>query len=94
MRDYGDQDELDPVGPEDEAAHRAMRGGSWFDDARGARSAYRRAHPPGDADDYLGFRLCLRSIEPGQAPGRPGGPAGFARIKRAAADWLGPDRKR
>ena len=38
-----------------------MRGGSWINDARNARSAYRNDNAPGNANDNLGFRLCLSS---------------------------------
>jgi formylglycine-generating enzyme required for sulfatase activity len=77
MRSYDGQPQQDPVGPgvEDESAHRAVRGGSWIGDAGGARSACRNADRPGYRGGGLGFRLCLRSIEPGQERGRPGGPA-------------------
>jgi formylglycine-generating enzyme required for sulfatase activity len=53
----------DPVGPQDEApdAHRAVRGGSWLDDARFARSAGRYAAQRSDRYGDLGFRLALRS---------------------------------
>lgn len=37
-------------------AARVIRGGSWYDPARLARSAYRAAHHPGNRNDYLGFR--------------------------------------
>ncbi len=76
MRDYSDEEQVDPVGPVGEEADRAVRGGSWFGLAWGARSAYRIGGPPGLAYDALGFRLCLRSVEPGRD--RPGGPAVFA----------------
>jgi hypothetical protein len=36
---------------------RVVRGGSWGDDARFLRSAYRNRDEPGDRDDGLGFRL-------------------------------------
>jgi formylglycine-generating enzyme required for sulfatase activity len=87
MRSYDGQPQQDPVGPgvEDESAHRAVRGGSWIFVATWARSACRFAHPPGIRDDFLGFRLCLRSIEPGQERGRPGGPAGAAPGGRSKA---------
>jgi len=45
------------------AAHCVVRGGSWINDARNARSAYRNANHPGNANDNLGFRLCLSSME-------------------------------
>jgi formylglycine-generating enzyme required for sulfatase activity len=73
-RPYANQPEQDPTGPEDKEAHRAFRGGSWFASAGWARSAYRFGLHPGYRNDYLGFRLCLRSIEPGQAGSRPGRP--------------------
>ena len=75
LRTYGGEPQQDPVGPisESEDAQRAVRGGSWDDYARWTRSAYRSAIRPGRAGHDLGFRLCLRSIEPGQVPGRPGG---------------------
>jgi formylglycine-generating enzyme required for sulfatase activity len=41
------------------AAGRVLRGGSWFDEARDVRSAYRRALDPADRFDYVGFR-CSR----------------------------------
>jgi len=41
--------------------HRAVRGGSWNDNARRARSAYRNANDPGNRNDNLGFRLALSS---------------------------------
>lgn len=73
-RDYDGGPQVDPRGAEGEVP-RAVRGGSWFDYAGWSRSAYRGALPPGVAPAYLGSRLCLRSIEPGQDPGRPGGAA-------------------
>jgi formylglycine-generating enzyme required for sulfatase activity len=108
MRRYDGQAQQDPEGPVLEGS-RVVRGGSWFRGAGRARSACRIAHHPGIAFGDPGFRLCLRSIEAGPALGRPGGPAGLApggpptppppeagaaRVKRAAADWLRPDRKR
>jgi formylglycine-generating enzyme required for sulfatase activity len=80
LRTYDGEPQVDPRGPEDtgEEARRADRDGSWISDAWGARSAYRRANHPGNADNNRGFRLCLRSVEPGPEQGRPGGPAGRA----------------
>ena len=39
---------------------RVVRGGSWNDNARNARSAYRNWNPPDDRNDNLGFR-CSRA---------------------------------
>jgi len=41
------------------AASRVIRGGSWSDDARGVRAAYRRHDDPSLRCDFLGFR-CAR----------------------------------
>jgi formylglycine-generating enzyme required for sulfatase activity len=80
LRTYDGKPQQDPIGPilEGEEAPPAFRGGSWLDDAWWARSACRRAHLPGLASLAQGFRLCLRSIEIGRVPGRPGGTAGLA----------------
>ena len=52
----------DPTGPEEGSA-RVFRGGSWFNGARYARSAFRYGFHPGYRRDYLGFR-CLSSASP------------------------------
>jgi Sulfatase-modifying factor enzyme 1 len=39
---------------------RVIRGGSWNNDARNVRAAYRNANHPGNRNDNLGFR-CLSS---------------------------------
>ncbi len=80
QRTYDEQAQIDPLGPvaEGNDKPRSVRGGSWYYYARWSRSAYRFAFPPGDADDFLGFRFCLRSIEPGQETGVPGGTPGRA----------------
>lgn len=77
-RTYDGEPQRDPMGQVagGDEARRALRGGAWSGGARGARSACRVARPPGSASGRLGFRLCLRSIEPGQEEGRRGAPAG------------------
>ncbi len=77
QRTYTNEPQDDPWGDpgEGDAALRAVRGGSWIDDAGGVRSAYRNASRPGYAVCDLGFRLSLRSIERGKSASRPGGPA-------------------
>jgi formylglycine-generating enzyme required for sulfatase activity len=97
FRDYKAELVEDPVGAvTEERPHRAVRGGSWDYDARGVRSACRIRYGPGYAGNYLGFRLCLRSIEPDQvqaggtpddAPGgRTGGSSPLEEAKTAAAE--------
>jgi formylglycine-generating enzyme required for sulfatase activity len=51
-----------PTGPPT-GAGRALRGGSWDDDAKSSRSAYRDddGHDPDARSDYFGFRLVLSS---------------------------------
>ncbi|MFO1417114.1 MAG: formylglycine-generating enzyme family protein [Methylotetracoccus sp.] len=56
----------DPTGPS-EGARRVLRGGSWFHNARGARSAYRDHDAPSNRVDNDGFRLALGPVHP---PGR------------------------
>ena len=41
-------------------ANRVIRGGSWNDNARNVRSAYRNGNHPGNRNDKLGFR-CARA---------------------------------
>ena len=64
---YRVESQCDPGGSvsNDKTAPRAVRGGSWSRHARFARSAYRGAYHPGGAYRFLGFRLSLKSIEPG-----------------------------
>ncbi len=48
----------------DSAAPRVVRGGSWDDDSRSLRAAYRFRGRPGYRLDFLGFRVCVLR-EPG-----------------------------
>lgn len=56
-------DVTDPQGPADHGSVRVIRGGSWFNEARYARSASRSGDTPGIRHINLGFRLVL---PPGQ----------------------------
>ena len=60
LRDAALEDPWGPVSQE-QGAHRAVRGGSWFYRARGLRSAYRIRLSRGDRSLGLGFRVALRS---------------------------------
>jgi formylglycine-generating enzyme required for sulfatase activity len=42
------------------AANRVIRGGSWANEARNVRAAYRNGNDPANRNDSLGFR-CARA---------------------------------
>jgi formylglycine-generating enzyme required for sulfatase activity len=46
----------------DRGGLRVLRGGGWFDDGRGLRSAIRNAFAPGDRGGGIGFRLARGQI--------------------------------
>jgi formylglycine-generating enzyme required for sulfatase activity len=84
LREYGEDPQEDPEGPGGKSVDRAVRGGSGYSLAWWARSADRNALEPAHAYHYVGFRLCLRSIESGEV-GRAG-----LRPEGAAIDAGGP----
>ena len=51
----------DPKGPSS-GSFRVLRGGSWYDDARFARSAGRLGNVPSSQGDFLGFRPVLSAV--------------------------------
>ncbi len=57
LRTYDQTPMVDPVGRQ--GPRRAVRGGSWYDSARGVRAARRYAFAPGRRNNNLGFR-CAR----------------------------------
>lgn len=86
------------------AGSRALRGGSWINNARNARSACRNANDRDNRWNNNGFRLALSlmagleglgmnqgGVRPGgcKAAGKPQGPRGAG---RAAAAVLRPER--
>jgi formylglycine-generating enzyme len=62
-RPYRDRPEVNPTGGTEGDA-RVLRGGSWFNLADWARSAYRDGFHRGYRGRHLGFRLALRSHSP------------------------------
>jgi formylglycine-generating enzyme required for sulfatase activity len=52
----------DPTGPAI-GSLRVIRGGGWYGDARGCRSAYRHRFTPALRLDFLGFRLAFSSVD-------------------------------
>ena len=55
---YLDGAVTDPTGS-DTGSDRVLRGGSWYDNARDCRSAYRLSYTPSDPKNIFGFRLAL-----------------------------------
>jgi uncharacterized protein (TIGR02996 family) len=66
---YPEEPVTDPRGPES-GDQRVSRGASWASPAWHARSACRNWRGPGEADEFHGFRVCLR------VPGWPEGVSG------------------
>ncbi len=64
LRDYKAEVRVDPLGPTEAGASRAVRGGNWFWYARGVRAADRDVLPPGYRHDDIGFR-CAGSSQAG-----------------------------
>ena len=58
---------VDPQGP-DKGGFRVQRGGDWFGDAMGCRSAYRGYSHPDDRVSGIGFRLVLPCQSVGGRP--------------------------
>lgn len=54
--EYPAEPVVDPAGPE-QGHERVLRGGSWLDDGRNLRSAYRNALAPDSRSRYIGLRL-------------------------------------
>lgn len=61
QREYAKGPAIDPMGPMDPDAKRAVRGGSWNSSARNARAAIRRWGNPGIHMASLGFRCAVIS---------------------------------
>jgi formylglycine-generating enzyme required for sulfatase activity len=54
--EYRSEDTINPIGPET-GSYRVLRGGSWYDDARDGRCAYRYWNGPDSRYDNVGFRV-------------------------------------
>ena len=67
MVDYPTDTVIDPAGP-DTGATRVLRGGSWIDRGRYARSAFRFHHVPGFRLHSIGFRLARGQATSQSAP--------------------------
>ncbi len=64
-RPYATASVVDPLGPTEAGAHRAIRGGDWHWDARGVRAAFRNGSVPGYRADFFGFRCASSGAEQG-----------------------------
>ncbi|MDY7033883.1 MAG: SUMF1/EgtB/PvdO family nonheme iron enzyme [Thermodesulfobacteriota bacterium] len=58
---YPQEPVTNPKGPSS-SADKVIRGGHWFTEADGCRSAKRGSFPPGSASDVIGFRLVMRPL--------------------------------
>jgi Uncharacterized conserved protein len=67
--EYSDGDAIDPQGPED-APTRVIRGGSWEDQARYCRSAFRGWCDPRDAENSGMFSFSANYTDRWNSPGR------------------------
>ena len=65
LRSYTSEAVTDPEGGQG-GSDRALRGGSWFLEARRSRSAFRRGRHRDHRLVSIGFRFALRSVEPGR----------------------------
>ena len=76
---------------------RVLRGGSWINNARNLRSAYRNDNAPGNRNENIGFRLALARRGCGCSPMdqtpilscRPVLSTGPGEKPRAAGVWVG-----
>ena len=59
---YGEYAGADPTGPK-KGRFRVLRGGSWCDDPRVCRSAYRDGGNPGYRNDDVGFRVAVAGVD-------------------------------
>ena len=58
LGDYPQSDVVDPQGP-DAGQYRVLRGGSWLNNPRYCRSAFRYWDVPGDRSGVIGCRVCF-----------------------------------
>ena len=79
--DYPAEKAVDPQGASSGSYH-VLRGGSWFSDGRGCRSALRDALDPADRYFYTGFRLALGLELPSGQSGAGQQPLGKSKGKR------------
>ena len=56
--DYPQKNVVNPKGA-NTGSNRVLRGGSWSNDPRNCRSAYRYRYVPGLSNNRIGFRLCF-----------------------------------
>jgi formylglycine-generating enzyme required for sulfatase activity len=60
---YSSADQVNPTGPRS-GQYRVLRGGSWYANEAGCRSAYRARNVPGDRGLNIGFRVVVAARTP------------------------------
>ena len=75
-------DTMPSMGDGRNGSKRVLRGGSWINNARNVRAAYRNANDPGKRNDNIGFRLARAHERIGDPPlTRPSSSPGFGPAK-------------
>jgi hypothetical protein len=73
-----------PIYPEAGRVAQLLRGGSWNNNPRNCRSAYRNHNQPDNANNNVGFRVVCLPQHPSQAEPLEGIPAGDQEGSRPA----------
>jgi hypothetical protein len=75
---------MPPIYPDGGRVVQLLRGGSWNNNARNCRSAYRNHNEPGNANNNVGFRVVCLPQHPSRSEPLEGIPAGAQEGSRPA----------
>ena len=81
---------MPPTYPEAGRVAQLLRGGSWNNNPRNCRSAYRNHNEPDNANNNVGFRLVCLPQHPSRSEPLEGIPAGACEGSRPAPEIRGP----
>lgn len=85
QRNYDGSPRVDPLGPTEDGAVRALRGGSWFNTAGNVRAASRNWKQPYERRDDFGFRCARGQASPAVGAERSSPPSPRLAERRGAA---------